>query len=423
MMNKKLLLIGVSTTLLFGSFIGVLLNQSAPTVKSTNGTISLILENNKISTETSPYNEEISSIINTNLGNQLEIKASNVIDYQEGWQTILPNGYFYNPLNSSAFKNKITGITSIKFESEENKTLSLYYGTSLDNTSVMYSHEKTLTPNVSYNLENESPNYFYIKNNNNSNVDIDSFSITYSCIETNYPKQDLNILMIGNSFADDTIFYAVRVAASYGINLNIYNSYISGCTIDQHYNNLLNDTASYSMRSMNGNTWDYQDNMTLASIINSHTWDIVTFQQASAEVGRPTTYSNLSNLVSEVRTLVGASPKFYWHQTWAYDSDYHDYYDYFAYFNNDQVTMYNAIVDCYENQVLPLGVFEGMIPAGTAVQNLRTSYMKETTSRDGKHMSSVHGRYLLALNFVSTIYDIDLDMSPCSYLPLEANAS
>ena len=49
--------------------------------------------------------------------------------------------------------------------------------------------------------------------------------------------------------------------------------------------------------------------------------------------------------------------------------------------------------------------------------------IKETTSRDGKHMSSVHGRYLLALNFVSTIYDIDLDMSPCSYLPLEANAS
>ena len=71
--------------------------------------------------------------------------------------------------------------------------------------------------------------------------------------------------------------------------------------------------------------------------------------------------------------------------------------------------MFNSICDCYINQVESLGIFEKLIPAGTAVQNLSTSYMKDTISRDLKHMSSVHGRYLLALNFVSEIYDIDFD--------------
>ena len=38
-------------------------------------------------------------------------------------------------------------------------------------------------------------------------------------------------------------------------------------------------------------------------------------------------------------------------------------------------------------------------------------------------MSSVHGRYLLGLNFISIVFDIDLDMSPCGYLPPEVNTS
>lgn len=383
----------------------------------------LSLSGQKISTRTSSYNEEISSNVLTTNNNPIEIKCSNVINNDSGWQTILPNGYFYNPLNNSTDANKISGISSIRFDSAGSNTLSLSYGYTLDDSNVIYSYEKTLSPNVDYNLGTLAPTYIYIKNNNNSNVDISNFSITYSCVEEAYPMQDLNILMIGNSFADDTVFYTERVAAAYGINLHIYDAYIASCTIDMHYSNLNNDSATYSMRNVINSSWNYQNDMTLKNIINSHTWDIITFQQASAAIGRSNTYSNLANLVSAVRSLVGSTPKFYWYQTWAYDSDYHDYYDYFSYFNNNQITMYNAINSCYASQVEPLGVFDKLVPAGTAVQNLRTSYMKETFTRDGKHMSSVHGRYLLGLNFLSHVYDIDLEKSPCSYLPPEVDSS
>ena len=378
---------------------------------------------NYISGENAQYEGEISATVYTANGNQVNFSSSNVITNNSGWQTILPGGYFYNPLQNSANFNKITGISSVKFNSSGSNNLSLCYGYSIDNEDIIYSYEKELHPNETYDFGGLNPSYLYIKNNNSSSVGINDFIINYSCVETEYPKQDLNILMIGNSFADDTIFYASRVAASYGINLNIYDAYIGGCTLDTHYSNLLSNDPAYSMRSVNGNTWNYQDNMSLTSIINSNTWDIITFQQASGSVGRHESYSNLSNLVSGVRSLVGQTPRFYWYQTWAYDSDYRDYYDYFAYFNNDQTAMFNAICNCYTTEVEPLNLFDDLISGGTAVQNLRTSYMKDMFTRDGKHMSGTQGRLLLGLNFVSQVYDIDFSKSPCSFLPGEVNES
>ena len=177
------------------------------------------------------------------------------------------------------------------------------------------------------------------------------------------------------------------------------------------------------MRSMNGSSWNYQNEMSLNDIVTYKDWDIITFQQASAEIGRTGTYSNLVNLVNEVKGLVTGSPKYYWHQTWAYDFDYSEYNDYFSYFDNNQITMFNAIVDCYNNYVVPTGLFEKTIFNGTAVQNLRTSYMGDTLSRDGKHMSIVHGRYLLASNFISTVYGIDFNLSPVPFVPEGMNRS
>ena len=383
----------------------------------------LTLTTQKISNQSSSYSGELSATVQTTNGNPIELKCSNVISNASGWQTILPNGYFYNPLTNATAHNKITGIESVRFNSNENKSLSLCYGYTLDDSSIIYSYEKVLAANETYSLDGLNPSYLYVKNNNNSNVNISSFNISYSCTETEYPKQDLNVLMIGNSFADDTNFYTERIANSYGINLHLYDAYIASCTIDMHYSNLTNNSASYSLRNIVNNTWNYENNMTLTQIINSHTWDIITFQQASASVGRSDSYGNLDDLANAVRSLVGSGPKFYWYQTWAYDKEYQDPNDAFSYFGNNQTTMYNAINTCYTNQVAPLGLFDKLISAGTAVQNLRTSYMKDTISRDLKHMSSVHGRYLLGLNFLSQVYDIDLEKSPCSYIPNQIDST
>ena len=421
-MRKKLVILTILSSISLATVTAISLSVSSirsmfSSLANQGSNYTLNLGEQKISNQNSAYPGEISTNVLTNNNNPIEFKCSNVINYASGWQTILPGGYFYNPLTSSSAHNKITGIESIRFNSNENKNLSLSYGYTLDNENIIYTYEKDLVANETYSLNGLNPSYLYVKNNNDSNVNIMDFNISYSCSESVYTKQNLNILMIGNSFADDTVFFSKRAAASYGITLNIFDAYIASCDIDKHYSNLSNEKADYSMRSTNGDEWSYQDNMTLSQIINSNTWDIITFQQASAQVGRTGTYSNLSNLVSSVRSLVGSDPRFYWYQTWAYDDDYHEYYDYFSYFGNDSLNMYNALCTRYREDVEPLHLFEKMIPAGTAVENLRTSYMKETFSRDGKHMSHTHGRYLLSLNFLSHIYDIDFAKSPCSYKP------
>ena len=424
----------IVSSLIFGSVLtsslvaGVVLASSSKNIFAVHGDNSpyqlTLNSNNRLYTSSNPSESTISSTVNTSLNNPISISGYNIKSYNDGWQTILPNGYIFNDLTNDVNHNRISGITSIQYEG--NGSLSFHYGYTLDNSSILYSIETTLTAGLEYILdEGERPSYFYLKNNNSFEINIQTLKIKYTCTEQSYPRNNLNILMIGNSFADDTIYYAKNIANAYGINLNIYNSYIGGCTVDKHYANLTSNSGNteYSMRSTDENGWVYNNGMTLTQIINSHTWDVVTFQQASAEIGRPTSYGNLSNLVSEVRSLTGTNTRNYWYQTWAYDHDYMDFYDYYSYFNNDQDAMFAAINTCYQNQVAPLGLFEKTVFAGTAVQNLRTSYMGDTFTRDGKHMSSVHGRYLLGLNFISNVLNIDLDLCPCSYVAPEISES
>ena len=420
-MRKSFLITSIVSSVALVAFVAISSSTSGfhslfKTLANRGAANALTLNSQKISTATSSYTNEISRTVYTGNNNPVEFKSANVIKNDSGWQTILPGGYFYNPLTNSQNHNKITGISSVRFNSAGSSKLSLCYGYTLDNQNIIYSYEKDLSPNTTYSLDDLNPSYLYIKNNNNSNVSINDLIINYSCVETAYPKQDLNILMIGNSFAEDTTRYSSSIAESYNINLNLYAAYKASCSIDTHYSNLINDTVAYSMRGYPGGEYSNVDDLTLTQIINSRTWDIITFQQASAQIGRTGTYSNLSNLVNAVRNLVGSGPKFYWYQTWSYDTDYHDYHDYFSYFGNNSTAMYNAINERYEADVEPLGLFEKFIPAGTAVQNLRTSFMKETFSRDGKHMSNTHGRFLLGLNFVSHIYDIDFSKSPSPYI-------
>lgn len=379
---------------------------------------------NKITTATSGSTTETLKDFTTANGNPFTLGAKNIINYNSGWQTILPGGCFYNPLKNNTTHNKISGIKSIKFESNTSCELSLHYGSSIDNTQIIYSHAKTLVSGTAFTFIGEYPNYFYIKNDSSSNVNITKFTIIYSCNDSGYSKANYKVLMIGNSFADDTLRYTKAIANSYGINLDMYDAYIGSCTIDTHYTNLTNGSTDYTMKQsvLNGEM-NETSGRTLPSIINEKTWNVITFQQASSGAGTASTFSNLGNLVSGVRTLVGSSPKLFWHQTWAYDSDYSDSNDNFSKHGNNQITMYNAINSCYSSEVATLNVFDGLIPAGTAVQNLRTSYMGDTFTRDGKHMSSIHGRYLLGLNAFSSIFDVDLDLSPCSYVPSEINSS
>ncbi len=87
--------------------------------------------------------------------------------------------------------------------------------------------------------------------------------------------------------------------------------------------------------------------------------------------------------------------------TWAYQQNSTHWA--FAYYNKDQMTMYNAITATVQEQVLPLSTINGVIPSGTAIQNLRTSELGDTLTSDGHHLKDTYGDYTAALTWFCTI--------------------
>jgi hypothetical protein len=86
-----------------------------------------------------------------------------------------------------------------------------------------------------------------------------------------------------------------------------------------------------------------------------------------------------------------------WHMTWAYQDDYES--SNFERYDSDQMTMYNGILNAVNENVLTDSRIRMVMPSGTAIQNLRTSYLGDTLTRDGFHMSYDIGRYTVGLTW------------------------
>ncbi|MCC2600188.1 DUF4886 domain-containing protein [Sphingobacterium sp. FBM7-1] len=225
----------------------------------------------------------------------------------------------------------------------------------------------------------------------------------------------VKILAIGNSFSEDAIEnYLYDLATSTDKKTIIANLYIGGAPLSLHLKNVNEDANKYRYRKTG---LDGKKNTTQAVSI-SHTlsdenWDYISFQQASPLSGKyDVIMESLPQLVNYVREKVDAETQFVYHQTWAYqhDSDHKG----FANYNRDQLTMYKAIVDV-SKKVSKLGDFKYIIPAGTAIQNARTSSMGDTFTRDGYHLHLDYGRFTAACTWYEKIFGKDVRKN--SYKP------
>ena len=79
------------------------------------------------------------------------------------------------------------------------------------------------------------------------------------------------------------------------------------------------------------------------------------------------------------------------------------------------MTMYNAILSAVESEILSNEEFKAIIPTGTAIQNLRTSFIGDNLTRDDHHLSYDKGRFLAALTYAKAITGCDL--SQITYTP------
>lgn len=209
------------------------------------------------------------------------------------------------------------------------------------------------------------------------------------------PKS-VSILAIGNSFSWDAMEYLYGILKAAGVETVVLgNLYIGGCTLQTHAVHFANNAAEYQYRKNTSGTWTSTNSYKPLTALEEREWDYITMQQASGSSGVASTYDPyLGQLISIVKEK-RPNAKLLWHMTWAYQQN--STHSEFPKYNSDQMTMYNAIVSAVQGQVLPTNQFSGVIPCGTAVQNLRTSFIGDTITRDGYHMSYDKGRFVTGL--------------------------
>ena len=211
----------------------------------------------------------------------------------------------------------------------------------------------------------------------------------------------IRVLCIGNSFSWDAVeTELVPLCAQKNVEVEIHNLYYGGCSLQQHAQFLLADTAAYSHRvCTNQNGRMVKDTITLKQALRDGQYDYISFQQASHDSGIRSTYEPwLSLLMDTVRTYQ-PNAQLCWMQTWAYSQD--AKHPAFPRYHNNQQEMWDSIQACtkYVLNSFPLGrdgVGLLLIPCGQAIQNARATKLGDTLCRDGYHLNYVYGRYTAA---------------------------
>lgn len=227
----------------------------------------------------------------------------------------------------------------------------------------------------------------------------------------------IKLLSIGNSFSQDAQGHLHVIASDLGIETKCVNLYVGGCELERHYKFYVNNEAAYDEEVNAGKI----GKISLADALKKDSWDIITFQQVSGLSGMYETYEPyLSELIKVVKAAC-PNAKLYFHQTWAYDEKSTN--GGFANYNNDQATMYKAIIDTTEKvRKNHENDFDGYIYGGELVQKIRETVSQfdiahggSSITRDTFHLSYNYGRYALGLLWCKTL--LCGDVSKSTYVP------
>ena len=200
----------------------------------------------------------------------------------------------------------------------------------------------------------------------------------------------MNILCIGNSFSQDATRYLHQISDD---ELYVRNLYIGGCSLERHYNNIIEDKADYGYEK-NGR---FLREISIKEALGKKKWDFISVQQVSHLSGMAETYEPyLPYILGYIKGMC-PNAKIVFHRTWAY-SDYSNH-EGFVNYGNSRPKMFDAIVKASSEICQKYNL--DIIPNGNAIEEARKlpEFDEKThpITRDGFHLSLDYGRYLAGL--------------------------
>ena len=227
----------------------------------------------------------------------------------------------------------------------------------------------------------------------------------------------IRVLCIGNSFSWDAVEQElVPLCDAEGIQVEIHNLYYGGCSLAQHADFLMRDTAAYSHRVCSNQSPSFhgrdgegfrvvRDTISLRQALREGKYDYISLQQASHDSGIRASYEPWLSLLIDTVRAYQPEAQICWMQTWAYSRD--AKHPAYPRYHSDQQEMWDSIVSCtyYVMDIMKMKLpsLKGggggrplLIPCGTAIQLARQTKLGDTLCRDGYHLNYVYGRYTAA---------------------------
>ena len=235
------------------------------------------------------------------------------------------------------------------------------------------------------------------------------FAFTFIAINFCATAQEkiMNVLAIGNSFSEDALEnYLFDLAKADGQKIIIGNMYIGGAPIELHVKNSRGNKADYSYRKITNNHKITTNKISIKQAIADEDWDYISLQQASPYSGQYNVImKDLPELISYVQSLKPSHTKLIYHQTWAYQHN--STHKGFANYENKQSIMYTSIIDATK-KISKIKDIDMVVPAGTAIQNARTSSLGDNFTRDGYHLELNYGRFTAACTLYEKLFKTDV---------------
>ena len=250
--------------------------------------------------------------------------------------------------------------------------------------------------------------------------------------------ETLKVLTLGHSLAVDANHMLALVAAAEGYaGLTVGTLYYSGCPLYKHVDYLTNDKPEYDLyisNSANPAPPEIMSDVTMYQALRYDKWDVIIMQAGVFEIAVDDTYkAGYIQTIQEYcnKHKLNNNAVFGWNMTWvppvdrelmamyphtpnSYESGYLNY-------GYNRTTMYEAVTKCIADNIMTDDTFVCMIPSGTVMENLLSSYMVEKDiHRDYAHASDF-GRVATAYAWYCTLLGIDkidevkMDTIPTKY--------
>ncbi|MBE5764936.1 MAG: DUF4886 domain-containing protein [Clostridiales bacterium] len=336
--------------------------------------------------------------------------ASQVTPVQDGIDAI--NVQVERQLNSNYYKVFIFEFTNGTFTRAISNTIPLAYENNQvkvrvtvneDNINVYLdgSDIPSITKKITSNAHNGMQFGF------RSQVASQIFSDISVSNEVNAPEnKTVKVLMVGNSYAQDTMTYAHEIAKADGINMVCGVLYYGGCTIKQHVEFIKGNEAVYTYIK-NGGTDRTQ--ATFFDVLYDEDWDYVTIQTGKGEQGlKETFYPYLPWLIALVENRL-PSVEIGLFESWAVPKCYEGTGNSrLSHYNDNSQQMYESIISTFKDLKQENGV-NFVVPSAEAFYRMDqtdicdNSVFETSFFRDSTAHANEKGRYMLGLTMYKAI--------------------